>query len=245
MEWLKDIKQVLVLGLVLGLSIVIGAKIMATPPQPAQISVTGEAKVDSLPQIATFNATVSEFNADKDIAMNTVNTKMTALVTAIKEFGIDEADITTQQVSVYETGGGPEIMIYPPQPGQIQPGWQASNSIEVTLRDIDRASELTDLMQSSGATNVYGPNFALDDTTDIDQQLLEEAIADAREKGEITARAAGRRLGKVINVSEFDTVMPYYAEARALGGADKSMPAPIEPGTQTTTKQVSVLFELK
>ena len=33
--------------------------------------------------------------------------------------------------------------------------------------------------------------------------------------------------------SEFDMVMPYYAEARALGGADTSVPAPIEPGIRS------------
>ena len=243
MEFVKDIKQVLVLGLTLGIAIIIGAKIMATPPQPAQISVTGEAKTESLPQIASFNATVSEFNANKDTAVNTVNAKMAVLVTAIKDFGIAETDITTQQVSVYETGGGPEIMIYPPRPGQVQPGWQASNSIEVVLRDVNRAGELTDLLQSSGATGVSGPNFSIEDTTDIDAKLLKEAIEDARNKAQITASAAGRRLGKVINVSEFDSV-PYY-QAKAMGGVDTGVPTPIEPGTQTTKKQVNVLFELK
>lgn len=234
----------LVSAIILGLAIIVAAKVTTQPVQPAMITVTGQAEVDTLPQIANFNATVSEFNADKDTAVNQVNNAMDNLITAVKQFGIADSDITTQQVSVYETGGGPEIMIFPPRPRAESRGWQASNSIEITLRDIAKASALTDLLQASGATSVSGPNFTMDDTTDLEVQLLTEAIADAKEKAQTTAEAAGRRLGKVITVSESGNIMPvYYRGMEAVGSADVA--APIEPGTQTTSKTVTVVFELK
>src|SRR3990167_1833831 len=154
-------------AVVLGLAIIIAAKITTQPVQPAMITVTGQAEVDTLPQLSHFSATVSEVNAEMD-----------KLIVAVKTFGIADADITTQQVSVYELDGGPEIMIYPPRPRAESRGWQASNSIEITLRDIEKASALTDLLQGSGATSVNGPNFTLDDTADLEIQLLTEAIAD-------------------------------------------------------------------
>src|SRR3989344_2274107 len=232
-------------AVVLGLAIIIAAKITTQPVQPAMITVTGQAEVDTLPQIAYFSATGSEFNADKDTAVNQVNSAMDTLITAVKTFGIDDSDIKTQQASVYEVDeGGPEIMIFPPQPRQQ--GWQASNSIEITLRDIEKASALTDLLNGSGATSVSGPSFTMDDTADLEIQLLTEAIADAKEKAQTTAQAAGRRLGKVITVSESGNVMPlYYRGMEAVGSADVGVPAPIEPGTQTTSKTVTVVFELK
>ena len=233
-------------AVVLGLAIIIAAKITTQPVQPAMITVTGQAEMDTLPQLAHFSATVSEFNADKETAVNQVNAAMDKLIVAVKTFGIADADITTQQVSVYELDGGPEIMIYPPRPRAESRGWQASNSIEITLRDIEKASALTDLLQGSGATSVNGPNFTMDDTADLEIQLLTEAIADAREKAQTTASAAGRRLGKVITVSESGNVMPlYYRGMEAVGSADVGVPAPIEPGTQTTSKTVTVVFELK
>lgn len=234
----------LVSAVILGLAIIVAAKVVSQPVQPALITVTGQAEIDTLPQMAYFSATVSEFNSDKDAAVNQVNSAMDQLIAAVKTFGIADSDITTQQVSVYEVDGGPEIMIFPPRP--VQKGWQASNSIEITLRDIEKASALTDLLQGSGATSVSGPNFTMDDTTDLEVQLLTEAIADAKEKAQTTAQAAGRRLGKVITVSESGNVMPlYYRGLEAVGSADVGVPAPIEPGTQTTSKTVMVVFELK
>lgn len=231
-------------AIILGLAIIVAAKVSTQPVQPALITVTGQAEIDTLPQIAYFSAAVSEFNADKDTAVNQVNSVMDNLIKAVKTFGIDDSDITTQQVSVYEVDeGGPEIMIFPPQPRQQ--GWQASNSIEITLRDIARASALTDLLNGSGATSVSGPNFTMDDTDDLEVQLLTEAIADAKEKAQTTAQAAGRKLGKVITVSESGLVMPMYYRELATMGVDTAVPAPIEPGTQTTSKTVTVVFELR
>ena len=233
-------------AIILGLAIIVAAKVVSQPVQPAMITVTGQAEVDTLPQIAYFSATVSELNADKDTAVNQVNSAMDTLITAVKTFGIDDSDIKTQQASVYEVDeGGPEIMIFPPQPRQQ--GWQASNSIDITLRDIEKASALTDLLNGSGATSVSGPSFTMDDTADLEIQLLTEAIADAKEKAQTTAQAAGRRLGKVITVSESGNVMPLYYRGMeaAVGSVDVAVPAPIEPGTQTSSKTVTVVFELR
>ena len=84
----------------------------------------------------------------------------------------------------------------------------------------------------------------MDDTGDIYSQLLQQAVEDAREKAEITAAAAGRKLGKVITVSESGVVSPmYYRGMEAMGGDVAS--APIEPGTQTSYKNVTVIFELR
>jgi uncharacterized protein YggE len=234
----------LVSAVILGLAIIIAAKVSTQPVQPAMITVSGQAEIDSLPQIAHFSASVSEFAEDKDTAVNQVNTVMAQLIAAVKDFGIAEEDIQTQQVSVYEVSdAGPEIMIYPPRPGRN--GWQASNSIEITLRDIDQASAIADLLQGSGATGVSGPNFTMEDTDDLDAQLLEEAVADAREKAEVIARASGRRLGKVITVSESGASVPYFRGMESSVAMDMAAPTPIEPGSQTVYKTVTVLFELR
>ena len=102
----------LVASLVLGLSLIVGANLIASPRPPATLTITGEAKMDSLPQISSFNASVDVFNDDKDTAVNQVNTAMDKLITAVKEFGVASEDIQTQQVSVSEVNGGPEILIY-------------------------------------------------------------------------------------------------------------------------------------
>lgn len=207
------------------------------------ITVTGEAKQDLTSQIANFSAGVTATNIDKQTAVNEVNSAMEKIIKSVKDFGIDEKDIQTQQVSVYQTKEDrPEIMIYPPRPSG-KDVWQASNSISIKLRNIDQASALTDLLQQSNATNVYGPDYSLDDTTQAQADLLSKAIDNAREKAEKIAVASKRKLGKIITVSEGSAIMPGPV-FRAMSVAE-SVPTPVEPGSETVYKSVTVTFELK
>jgi len=212
--------------------------------QAASITVSGEAKSKLTSQIAHFSASVSVFNETKQTAVNEVNTKMTAIIKAVKDFGIDESDIQTQNVSVNEVKENPEmLLIYPPRP--TQPGWQASNSISLVLRSVDQASELTDLLASLEATDVSGPYFSVDDTTQAQTDLLTQAIDNARVKADKIAQASNRKLGKVITVTEGYSSNPGPLYRAAGMGMDSAVSAPVEPGSETITQTVTVTFQLK
>lgn len=212
------------------------------------ITITGEAKGDKKSETASYSVSVSASNDDKQTATDEVNKKMNEIISKVKDFGIQDKDIKTQNISVQENQGI-EIMTYCvdcPDKSQIKK-WQASNSIEIKLEDASKASAFTDLLNSTSATSVYGPNFGLTDVNESSDELLEEAINDARTKAEKVAKAAGRRLGKVITVSEsggYGPIYPMTMEAKGRGG-DTSIPTPIEPGTQTVYKSVTVVFELR
>lgn len=198
------------------------------------ITVTGEAKQALASQIARFSASVTVNNPDKQTALNQVNGSMEKIIKSIKDFGISAQDIQTQQVSVYQTKE---------RDLSTQDVWQASNSISIILRDTAKASDLTDLLQSSEATNVYGPNYSLDDTVQAQTDLLSKAIDNAREKAGKIAVASGRKLGQVLTVSEGGTVMPGPV-FRSISVAETAS-VPVEPGTETVYKSVTVTFELK
>jgi uncharacterized protein YggE len=217
--------------------------------QVATISVTGQAKQNQASQIATFTAGVMVSEVDRDLAVEAVNAQMTDLITDIKAFGIADADIQTNTVSVYEYTEPAEIMplIYPPRDMGGEQKWQATNSVTVTLRDVSRASELaTILTNSSAGVTVSGPNFTLDDTTELDRTLLQEALADAREKADLMLAGTGQKVVRVINVYENDYSMPYAYRESAMVKSDGSAgtPAPVEPGSETVYKTVSVIFEI-
>lgn len=239
---MTKIISILVFSLSLGL--IIKFIPISLAPQ-ATITVTGEAKADQMPQVARFSASVSAFNADKQTAVNEVNTKMEKLVKDVKDFGIDSKDIQTQSVSVNEINNEAEIMIYPPRP-KTEKGWQVSNSITLTLRNIDKASGLTNLLQSSGATNVSGPSFSLDDTAEIQSDLLAEAIADAKQKAQKAAAAGGRKLGKMITVNEGYSYNPMPLLWAGSAKMDSVVAdAPVEPGSERVSQTATVVFELK
>ncbi len=214
----------------------------------ATITVTGTSQSDVANSEAMFGATVTITNADKATAVNAVNTKMTALISALKTFGIADKDIKTQTVNVYQMSSpGPQTLIYPvpPQGTGGNGDWQAMNSITITLRDVSKASGLIDLLNNSGATNVYGPNFNTGkNVSSSDADLLSKAVADAKSKAETIAKSGGQSIGKMINVVENGSgIYPVFAASAkdSLG----SVPSPVQPGTSTLSKSVTVVFELK
>ncbi len=207
--------------------------------QSPSVTVTGEAESKQKTQVATFNAGISSINDNKDTAISEVNQKVSAIINAVKGFGIPAEDVQTQNLSVYQN----EEQYYEEGRQKMRPGqWRVNNTVEIKLRQVERASDLTSILTQSGATNVYGPNFTLDDTKSAQTELLSAAITNAREKAEKIAASSSRKLGKTISVVEGSAVSPvsFFGDRGGAGGG-----GPIEPGTGTISKTVTMTFELK
>jgi len=154
---------------------------------------------------------------------------------------VDPSDIQTQSMSVYQR----QESYYDNGVQKSKPGqWDVNNTITVTLRNVNRASAMADLLTKSGATNVYGPNFQLDTSKKAEDSLMTEAIADAKIKAEAMAVASGTGLDKVISVSEGSAggvSYPLYAmDGRGGGGG-----VAVEPGSTKISKTVTVVWSLK
>ena len=245
-EVMKNIATLLVVALLsfLVLPRVNWGRIAMGPAET--VSVLGEAKSQQKNQIATFSAGVEAINNDKESAISEVNSKMEGLIKSIKDFGIAEADLQTQNMSIYQSS------IYQSEESYYENGvqrsrkgqWRVSNSVQITLREIERANELTDLLSKSGATNTWGPNFSMDDTNTAEKGLYDLSMKDAREKAEAIAKVSGRTLGKVISVVESgagNQVYPLTSSIKydGMGGSG------LEPGSSTVYKTLNVVFELK
>lgn len=212
---------------------------LKTQPVSA-VSVIGEARQDEVSQEASFTAGVYAVNDDKNVAIEEVNGKIEALIAAVKEFGVADEDVKTQNLSIYQMEEPVELQ----GRSRTTPGqWRVSNDIMITLRDAGRAEELASVLANSGATNVYGPNFGLTDATMAGDELLSAAVDDAREKAQRLAVSEGRALGKVIYIQEEGASGPVmYDRAEGLGGGGGFG---LEPGTQQVLKRVSVTWELR
>lgn len=204
------------------------------------ITVTGSSQQQTKNQIAMFTAGVTSVKDKKEDAVGEVNTKMDEMVTALKNFGIAKEDIKTQNSSIYQM----QETFYEDGRQKSRPGqWSVSNSVEIVLRNVDKAQELSDLLAKSGANNIYGPTFSLDQTGDFEKNLAAAAIEDARKKAEAMAVSSGATLGEVVSVIEGYNapIYPAYAlEGRGGGGG-----AAVEPGSSTVAKTVTVVFRLK
>jgi uncharacterized protein YggE len=211
------------------------------------ISVTGEARSKQKNQLATFNAGVNLVKDKREDATNEMNSKMKALSESLKTFGIKSEDIKTTGLNFYQNPENAGTYPGAPKPGS----WNVSSNIEITLREVDRANALADLLSSSGANNVSGPNFMMDDTAtrDAEKGLVDLAMTNAREKAEAMASAAGVKLGRVVTFSEgyMNPYPPMYANyAMDMAKSEAGSVAPtIEPGSKELAINVSVTYEIE
>lgn len=225
---------------IFGFSAITGTPLLSmTQHPPRSITVDAQAKGKLENQSARFNATVLATNEDKDAAVAEVEQKTDELITLLIQFGIPQDQIQTQFFNIYQ----PEDINFNNEAVVRTGPWRVSNSLSIKLTDIARAEELTSLLVSSGATDVTGPNFTVDDVEDLETQLFSEAIKNARTKAEKIATENGMSVGKVISISESGVsgISPMYS-MRDMGGGGG---IPLEPGAQDISKTVSVTFQLQ
>lgn len=204
------------------------------------ITVTGTSEQQTKNQIATFTAGVTSVKDKKEDAVSEVNTKMAEIVTSVKNFGVAAEDIKTQNSSIYQMQ---ETYYEDGRQKSRQGQWSVSNNIEIVLRDVDKASAFSDLLAKTGASNVYGPNFMMDQTSGFEESLTAAAIENAKEKAGAVAVSSGAVLGEIVSVVEGYN-SPIYP-AYALGGRGGGGGAAVEPGSSTVAKTVTVIFRLR
>lgn len=219
------------------------------------ITVSGMAKTEQNNQIANFTAGVESIEETKEKALEKTNETMNQLIVKVKELGIQEKDIQTQNASVYqETEYLPmdnsvnNLMYPPPERGDARKGdWRANNSINIKLREVEKADTLLALLNNSGANYVDGPNFSIDNAESAGDELLTQAVINAREKAEKIAAANKQRVGKIVSLTEGGSYAPYYKSVMPMAGAGVSetmIDADLEPGSSNISKTVTVTFEL-
>jgi uncharacterized protein YggE len=94
---------------------------------------------------------------------------------------------------------------------------------------------------SAGADRLRGPQFEYHDAVEVGEELLAEAVADARRKADRLAAAAGRRLGAVRAIEER---VPFDEFEDAVGKMSADAPE-VRPREQLVTASVKVAFQLE
>lgn len=114
------------------------------------------------------------------------------------------------------------------------------------FRDIADTGRIIDALVSQGANQINGPMLSIDKPDEALDEARVAALKTARARADLYARAMGRRVKRILSISEAGGGRPYprpmYGEARAMS-ADAS--SKIDPGEQAVTVSLSVSFELE
>ncbi len=205
-------------------------------PNTRQVTVVGSGEVQGRPDTLTADVSIEATAPDVTAAMNQTSGKMQDVINALVGSGIDKNDIATTNVTLQpQYGGGdrPTIIAY-----------QASNSITVTIRNLDNASQTLGLIGTTGgdATRISSVSYAIDDDSQLVKDARTRAFDDAKDRAEQYAQLAGLTLGDVISISESAGTTPPSPPTPMPRAAMEAVP--LEPGQQTISFSVTVIWEL-
>ena len=221
---------------------VAGARAQAAPTIPADatlLSVSAQAEARRAPDVATVSAGVVTQAADGNTAMRQNAEQMTRVLAAIKAAGVAGKDVQTSGINL-----NPQYRYEENQPPRIT-GYQASNTVTVKLRDVARMGQVLDALVASGANNVSGPSFGIDQPDAVYDEARRKALEQARARADMYAEALGLRVRRIVSISEGGRMSPpqpmYAMRAMAM---DASESTPVAPGENTLTANLEIVFEL-
>ena len=224
-------------ALSLALALLAGPALAQDNPPP-MISVTGEATVSAVPDVAEIESGVSTDAKTAREASDANNAAMGNIILALKGAGVPPKDYQTSRLSLQpqyassSSRNGPNVIT----------GYRASNRVTIRVRDVNGVATIIDTLVKAGANEMGGIGFAVSNASALLDQARPKAFANARRKAEIYAKAAGVTLGDPIRIGEGNLAHPVPMMRRASA---EFAAAPVAPGEETLRVTVAVSWAIK
>lgn len=203
------------------------------------LNVSSNAEATRIPDVARISAGVVTQAVDSNSALRANAQQMDKVMAAIKKSGIAERDVQTSGVNLnpqykYEDNKAPQII-----------GYQASNTVNIKVRDISKLGHVLDALAENGANQINGPMFSIDQPEPVYDQARLDALKQAKTRADTYAKALGLRVVRIVSIDEnnnggFQPMAVLSAAPRAA----KEFNSPISPGETTVSVTLNVVFEL-
>ena len=210
----------------------------APAPTTFSLSAVGETKV--APDMATINLGVNTDAPTAAEALRANAAKMTAVIAALKKGGLGDRDIQTSNLSI-----NPQYVYEQNTPPRLT-GYQVSNQVTVTVRDLARLGQAVDATVNAGANSAGGISLGLADPSAAENAARQAAVKALNAKADLYARATGYRVVRIISLSEgggyAPAPQPYPVMAMArMKEADST---PVAGGELRVRIDLSGVFEM-
>lgn len=242
-------KIIIALMLVITLSVGIFAgtlmkgeeKVLATAIENSDIktvSASGEGVIRATPDIAVISLGVETNNKEMTKAQSENNELMNDIMAELKNQGIQEKDIKTNNYSVYPEYDWDNNT-------QIFRGYKVVNTVSVKIRKIDNTGKVLDAVAAKGANRVNGIQFTVEETDKLYEEALKLAVKNAEEKAKVMIGEFG--INKLAPVKITERQQGYYPlydnspSGMLMMEAERS--TPISTGQLEIRASVDVSFE--
>ena len=204
-----------------------------------RVTVEGGGRVSAQPDTAIVSVSVVTQNRSAIEAQQQNASRTTAVIDALKRTAGADAEIKTSGYVLI-----PQRVYKENQPPTIT-GYEARNSITVTLSDLNRTGAVIDAAASAGANNIDGVSFTLRRDTQARGEALQQATQAALAKAKALAQTFGGRILRIVAVEEGGaTPRPLtYAAPEAI--AARTADTPIETGSLEINAQVRLIAEIE
>lgn len=218
------------------------------PPDPrglqsgeTLLTVSGTGRAERRPDQATFTAGLENSGGNAGEASARANAAVGRIAAALKAQGIAEKDIQTSALSI-------ERIEY----GKNRGRFQASNTVTVRVRQVDKAGAAIAAATGAGANVLSGPSLTVSDPEAATLSAHGAAYRAARAKADAYARAAGMHVARVLSITDggeggaMQTMQQeQYADRAMMAPPPVLAPAPVLAGTNSSTVSARVEFALR
>ena len=221
-------------SLVMAMVIGFGAVSEAQADDTARITVTGEGRVDAVPDMATLSIGVTTQAETAGAALTANSRQLSQVLARLRDAGIAVRDLQTSGLSMqpnwdYSNNAAPRIT-----------GYVSTNMLTVRVRALETLGGVLDAAVRDGANTFNGLGFALADPAMALDEARRRAVADARHKAALLTEAAGMTLGPVLSISEGGgQPAPMYRMEAVVADA-----VPVAEGEVTLSAQVSIVYAI-
>ncbi|CAN5598618.1 SIMPL domain-containing protein [soil metagenome] len=216
------------------------AQTPASPVMPGDgtlLSVSAQAEASRVPDVATLSTGVVTQGGDANAALRANAAQMAKVMAAIRAAGIQEKDVQTSGINV-----NPQYRYIENQMPTIT-GYQASNTVSLKVRDVGKLGQVLDALVASGANQVNGPYFEIDQPEAVYDEARRAALDKAQRRAEMYAKSLGMRVRRIVSISEGGGFMQPMPMMKAMA-MDRQESSPVSPGQTTLSASLDVVFEL-
>ena len=204
-----------------------------------RLDVVAAGEATRVPDLARIGAGVVAVAPTASAALAENARRMASVRAALRRAGIADRDVQTSAVGLYPqyrqdpaAGSAPKIT-----------GYQANNEVTIRFRDVAATGAILDALVAEGANQINGPTLDVSKPDEALDEARTKALAAARARAELYARATGKRVGRILSISEGGGPGPIGP--RPVMAQMRGVATEIDPGEQSLSVTLAVSFELE
>jgi hypothetical protein len=202
------------------------------------ITVRGTGLVEGTPDVLEMLLGVDTRGKSAGEAL-AENSKLTIeVLKVLDDAGVDAKDIQTSDLSISPVFD---------DDGEVVIAYQVSNHVIAELHDLNKAGDVVDAAAEAAGDQivVQGLYFSIDDNSKLVSQARADAVKRAKDQAQQLADAAGVKLGALQSVVEESTpVGPALEEKASAPSSAGDAAPPIQPGTETLSVDVTLVYAI-